>query len=328
MRVPLSVRDLRVCPACDKKPTRVSALETVPGVSEEEARELAELAVRIDRDGSVLSGERDPDGCVRHLVDVGEVVAVYRTNAKSKCSYDDHRHNLGLFFNTRCDVLLQIGKDCGKQCVDGWDEIKRDLDEADRADNERRLLADQPSTLLAAIAELAGEVELRLAGADELRRWLPKLYETMQRSQSARDREVQVPYFENVDGTRRKKFRTEILSGVKLFAKKAPRTAEVLALAQRYAQESNPDLVRRANLDELVAQRMKVERAQASLRRWLKESDGFWKKRNLALAFLKTWGETPPSHLTIEEDTIVMLRPDRRVFAAGGAEAQVGARDR
>jgi hypothetical protein len=66
---------------------------------------------------------------VTHLMNVDEVIGEYGFREKVKCSFDEHRHQVGYLVRTRCGLVLQLGGTCAGKTIANFRLVKARLDD-------------------------------------------------------------------------------------------------------------------------------------------------------------------------------------------------------
>lgn len=237
----------------------------------------------------------------QHIADPDGILARYEFSTEVACSLKGrHRHQIGVVVRTLCDLVICMGRRCGKKSIVGFEDVHRSVARRVRFQGDVAYLDGWTDRFERRIREL----ERPLATRDELlltlTKHLPELAAELRRRcdegargaevrVASRDRSGRVPE-ELRAGTGDQVLR---LSGLSLF-RKVPRLARLRsALVAFREQERLAPPLDGGSARELKAMARSADRRADEAAAWVRETTAFLSEANLRLALAALGRDNP-----------------------------------
>lgn len=220
----------------------------------------------------------------QHVADLDGILAWYDfpESIRVPCSLKGrHPHSYGVVVRMLCDIVICMGKDCGKKSIIGFEAVHRSVRTRVQFQTDQRYLDGWPGRFKERIADLQRPLRGRHELLGTMERLLPELYRELAR------RCVEGSGGAAVELRRDRETETRHLAGLQLFRKTAPQVDDLQRSLSKFeaALRDAPPIDGPAAAALLRMAKAAEQRADAA-REWVRETTGFLTEENLALALV------------------------------------------
>jgi hypothetical protein len=210
-----------------------------------------------------------------HVADTDGIQAYYEFSEDVPCSLKGrHPHRQGIVVKTLCNLVICMGKDCGKKSVIGFEKIQKAKSARVGYHQNLRLFSRWPADFKGRIHSMRPRLESRESLVITMREHLSALYRMLKERarQDARGEEVPMSH-----GAMR-------LRGLALF-RRTIKYADLERHLSAFQQAERDEPPRDGPSADKLARKIKSGNdAASSADEWLRESAAFLTERNLNLA--------------------------------------------
>lgn len=220
----------------------------------------------------------------QHVADLDGILAWYDfpEGIRVPCSLKGrHPHGYGVVVRMLCDIIICMGKVCGKKSIIGFDAVHRSVKARVQFQADERYLDGWVARYKERIADLQRPLRGRHELLATIAQHLPELHSELSR------RFAKGPGGAAVEVPRAQAEETRHLAGLQLFRKTPPGTDNLERSLSRFdaALRDAPPVDGPAAAALLRMAKAADERADAA-QEWVRETAGFLTEQNLALALV------------------------------------------
>lgn len=228
----------------------------------------------------------------KHIADQDGILAYYRFSTKVPCSLKGrHPHQTGLVVQTLCNLVICMGRDCGRKSIIGFQDIWQSADRRIQFQTDCEYLAGWAKRYRARIDLLERPLRARDELAETIRIQLPEMWSDLidRRRRGAAGLEVIIPAHGPLASPSRLAGKENVhvrrLAGLDIFTKsRRPKFEELRRALGRFEKEERerPPI----DGDSALALRRAAKSADtkaAAAEHWIRETSAFLSEENLRL---------------------------------------------